>query len=734
MIKKVNEMSKLIIVSNRLPINITKKEGKFEFQPSVGGVATGLSSIWKSQECIWIGWPGITEKKLEGEEKKIKAKLKSENYYPVFLSKNDIENYYYGFSNKTLWPLFHYFTQCTKYDNKYWQSYKRVNEAFCSAIAKVAKPDDIIWIHDYHLFLLPKLVREKIPEAQIGFFLHIPFPSFEIFRLLPWRKEILEGLLGSDLVGVHTYDYIHHLLHSVSRILGSEHTFGEIAYSERKVRIETFPMGIDYEKFAKASDSPEVEKEIKKIRKNVGIRKIILSIDRLDYTKGVPPRLEAFDLFLNKYPEYKEKVTLILVAVPSRTNVEEYQLLKKQVEELVSRVNGKHGTIGWTPVWYLYQFIPLNTLAALYNVADIGLITPLRDGMNLMAKEFIATKRDEKGVLILSEMAGAAAELGEALIVNPNNREDMADAIKSALEMPCEEQIKRNRIMQNRLQRCTVERWANDFIEKLCNLEQPEPEPTVHQLTLEMKNKLIDDYFKSTERLILLDYDGTLVPFEEKPEYAKPNNSLLKLLGRLSQESNNEVIIVSGRDRKTLDFWFGKLNLGLVAEHGAWVKERGGTWETVELLQNDWKKEIRPVLEMYVDRTPGSFIEEKDFSLVWHYRKTVPGQGDLRALELKNALLDLTSNLNLEVLEGSKVIEVRNAGVNKGRSALHWVTKEMWDYILAIGDDVTDEDIFSVLPSSAYSIKIGLNPSQARFNLKSVYDTNKLLNELGFRR
>jgi len=194
------------------------------------------------------------------------------------------------------------------------------------------------------------------------------------------------------------------------------------------------------------------------------------------------------------------------------------------------------------------------------------------------------------------------------------------------------------------------------------------------------------------------------------------------------------VIIVSGRDRKTLDSWFGKLNLGLVAEHGAWVKERGGTWETVELLQNDWKKEIRPVLEMYVDRTPGSFIEEKDFSLVWHYRKTVPGQGDLRALELKNALLDLTSNLNLEVLEGSKVIEVRNAGVNKGRSALHWVTKEMWDYILAIGDDVTDEDIFSVLPSSAYSIKIGLNPSQARFNLRSVYDTNKLLNELGFRR
>ena len=723
-------MNRLLIVSNRLPVNIVKKKNNLTFEPSLGGVATGLDSVYKSCNSLWIGWPGITQKKLKGDQKKIETRLESEKCHPVFLSKRDIDNYYYGFCNKTIWPLFHYFTQYTVYSPRFWDSYKRVNEAFCDAIVEVAKPADTIWIHDYHLFLLPKLVREKLPSARIGFFLHIPFPSFEIFRLLPWRQEILEGILGADLIGFHTYDYVRHLLHSVSRVLGCEHRFGYISCKDHEIKVDTFPMGIDYQKFSSSVELLEVQAEIKKIRKNVGLRKIILSIDRLDYTKGIPPRLEAFDLFLEKYPEYKEKVTLILVAVPSRTRVEHYQMLKKELEESVSRVNGKHGTIGWTPVWYLYRSIPFHTLTALYNIADIGLITPLRDGMNLMAKEFIATKRNEKGILILSEMAGASTELGEALIVNPNNMKDIADAMKNALEMPCEEQKERNRTMQKRLQRYTVDRWANDFIDKLSNIEKPNYEPSIRRLTPHMKIKLLDDYANSSERLILLDYDGTLVPFTEKPESAKPNNQIMKMLNTLSHENKNEVIIVSGRDKKTLERWFGELNIGLIAEHGAWIKEKGGSWETLEPLENDWKKEIRPVLERYMDRTPGSFIEEKDFSLVWHYRTADSDLGLIRVLELKDALLDLTSNLNLEVLEGNKVIEVRNAGVNKGRSALRWVTKELWDYILAIGDDTTDEDIFAVLPKTAYSIKIGLDPSQARFNLDSVFDTNKLLREL----
>ncbi|UCH87917.1 MAG: bifunctional alpha,alpha-trehalose-phosphate synthase (UDP-forming)/trehalose-phosphatase [Thermoplasmata archaeon] len=723
-------MSKLIIVSNRLPVNIIKKGNQFELQPSVGGVATGLGSFYKSYNSVWIGWPGITENAIKGKKRYIQKRLESENCYPVCLTKKDIDNFYYGFCNKTIWPLFHYFNQNTQYNNDYWESYKKVNELFCDAVLKVAKPKDTIWIHDYQLLLLPQMVREKLPKANIGFFLHIPFPSSEIFRLLPWREDILKGMLGADLIGLHIYDYIRHFLHSVLRVLGYEHTFGEITYNGHTTRVDTFPMGIDYDSYANAVDYPDVQKEIKKIQKNVGSRKIILSMDRLDYTKGIPPRLKAFDMFLDKHPEYKEKVTLILVAVPSRTRVEHYGELKKGVEELVSSINGKHGTIGWTPVWYLYRSISFHTLIALYNVADVALITPQRDGMNLIAKEYIATKRNAKGVLILSEMAGAAVELGESLIVNPNNTSEMADAINEALVMPCKEQKARNRIMQDRLKRYNVERWANDFLEKLDIARIPSTEVTITPLTTDLRTQLIDDFKSSDDRLILLDFDGTLVPFADKPADAKPNKNILRMLKRLSSESKNEVIIASGRDRDTLDEWFGDLDLGFIAEHGAWIKERGGSWKTIEILKNNWKSKIRPLFEKYMDMTPGSFIEEKDFSLAWHFRKSHREQGFIRSLELKEALHDLTSNLGLEIIEGSKVIEVRNAGINKGKSASHWISKNAWDYIIAIGDDKTDEDLFEILPESAYSIKVGLKPSRAKFTIKSPTDTASLLRKL----
>jgi len=680
---------------------------------------------------LWIGWPGIALEKIkEEEQEKINKKLIADNCFPVFLSQKDIEDYYYGFCNKTIWPLFHYFPLYAVYNKNFWDAYKRVNEAFCETVIKVVKPGDIIWVHDYHLMLLPKLIRERLPDATIGFFLHIPFPSLEIFRLLPWRKDILEGLMGADLIGFHTYDYVRHFLDSVRSILGYESAFGQITAGNRVVRVDAFPMGINYEQFANTVNNSEVQKEISKIRKWVGKRKIILSIDRLDYTKGILQRLEAYDIFLEKNPEYKEKVTLILVVVPSRTGIEHYIMLKKRVDQLVGKINGKHGTIGWTPVWYLYRLLPFNTLVALYHIADVALVTPLRDGMNLIAKEFVATKVEGKGVLILSETAGAAKELGEAIIINPNNKEEIVQALKEALTMSDEEQIERIRVMQKRLQRYDVLRWISDFMDRLSHVKKLQQELCARRLTHDVKKRLISDYSKSKRRLILLDYDGTLVPFAEKPEKAKPDDELLRLLKALIDEPRNEVVIISGRDRRILEKWFNNLNVGLVAEHGVWIKEKGRDWTTIEPLRNDWKEEIRPILELYVDRTPGSFIEEKEFSLVWHYRKADPELGSVRARELRNALLHLTANLNLEVLEGSKVIEIKNAGINKGRAALHWISKEKWNFILAIGDDWTDEDVFAVLPQSAYSIRVGLTPSQAKFNLDSVIDVRLLLKEL----
>jgi len=724
-------MVRLLIVSNRLPVSVTKRANDLRFQPSVGGLATGLSSFRESHQSQWIGWPGIsTDKISEKEKQQISNKLEVQNCHSVFLSAKDVRNFYHGFCNKTLWPLFHYFPLYTVYEDKYWQAYKQVNKAFCNSIVEIAEPDCCIWIHDYQLMLLPEFIRRELPDAQIGFFLHIPFPSFELFRLLPWRTEILNGLLGADLIGFHTYDYVRHFLSSTARILGAEHSMGSLTVGNRIVRADAFPMGIDYERYWGALENPKVRKRITTIRKKVGNRKIIISIDRLDYTKGIIERLEAFDLFLSQNPQYKEKVTLILLAVPSRTGVEDYMELRKQLEGLVGRINGEHGTIGWVPVWYLYRFVPFERLAALYNIADVALVTPLRDGMNLIAKEFVATKTDGRGVLILSEMAGAASELGEAVTINAQNKGAIVEAIKEALEMPVEEQTERNRIMQGRLSRYTVTRWAHDFLETLSNVKKTQQELSVHKLAIPTRERLISEYDKSSKRLFLLDYDGTLVGFASRPESAAPDQELLPLLKALATDSKNDVVIISGRDKTTLNYWLGNLNASLIAEHGAWIKEKGGNWQLIEPLRNDWKDTIRPILELYTDRTPGSSIEEKDFSLVWHFRRSDSDLAYVRTQELKDTILNLTANLDIGVFEGSKILEVKNLGISKGHVVELWLKKQKWDFILAAGDDYTDEELFAVLPQNAYSIKVGYSISKARFNVDSVGELRLLLEEL----
>ena len=709
-----------------------KRKGSFSFEHSAGGLASGLEAFHKGKNSVWVGWPGLyLHKEEKKKEKEIKEKLvRKFNYHPVFQSQTDIERYYSGYCNSTIWPLFHYFTKVAVYDKTFWQAYKRVNELFCDAILRIAKPGDTIWVHDYHLILLPALLRQKLPEAKIGFFLHIPFPSFELFRLLPQREEILRGFLGADLIGFHIYEYARHFLNSVHRLLGYDHSLGQINTGDRVVKADAFPLGIDFEKFNKAASGKKVQKEIEKLRKKIGSRKVVLSIDRLDYTKGVPQRLEAFSSFLERYHEWREKVIFILVAVPSRTKVEEYHQMKKQVDELIGRINGRYGNLGWSPIWYLYRSFEFTELAALYTISDLALITPVRDGMNLIAKEFIATKRDGKGVLVLSEMAGAAKELSESLIVNPNNKDEIVDALKRGLQMPTGEQLKRNKWMQKELEMYNEKWWSKNFMEALSEIKLFQEKMREKLLNSEFRKKLIKDYRNSEKRLLLLDYDGTLVPFAGTPEEAKPDKELLDLLDDLSKDPKNEVVIISGRDNETLDKWFGDLNVGLAAEHGVRIKENGEDWLMMEKLTSDWMKEVRPILDRYVGSTPGSFVEEKAFSLVWHYRKSDPTLGLVRLRELVAILEDIASSFNLQILEGSKVIEVKNSGVNKGKAVSHWTTKGKRDFILALGDDTTDEDMFSALPKDAYSLKVGLGKSQARFNLKSIKEVRPLLKEL----
>jgi trehalose 6-phosphate synthase/phosphatase len=724
-------MGRLLVIANRLPFNTTRKAGKVHFRPSPGGLAVGLSSLPKTCERLWIGWPGITNEKLSPQDRdQICARLVEENCRPVFLSRRQMECYYQGFCNKTIWPLFHYFPRRTVYEISFWKTYRQVNELFFDEVMKMAGPGDRIWVHDYQLMLLPGLLRKSLPDSEIGFFLHIPWPSFELFRLLPWREEILHGILGADLIGFHTYDYVRHFLSSVTRIIGLERTFSNISVGNRIAKVDAFPMGIDYEKYSRAIDDPGVAREVNNIRKRVGKRKIILSIDRLDYSKGIIERLEAFDLFLSRNPQYRGKVTLIMVAVPTRTGVEDYKSFRNRLEQLVGRINGEYGTLGYIPVWYLYRSLPFKELTALYNVSDVALVTPLRDGMNLIAKEFIAAKTDKAGVLIISEMTGAARELGEALIVNSCNKGAITKTIKEALEMPQLEQIKRNKIMQERLRRYNVSRWSEEFLYALSEIKKTQRELSARRLSESVIEQLTQDYRKGGRCLFLLDYDGTLVGFKGKPAEAGPDKEILTLLEALSQNPKNTIVIISGRDKNTLEDWLGDLGAALVAEHGGWIRRGGGKWQGTQSFEVKWKDSIRPILELYADRTPGSIVEEKNFSLVWHYRRADPELAYLRVQELKSALLNLTENLDIGVFEGSKILEVKSMVVTKGRAAESWISKKKWDFILAAGDDYTDEEMFSALPEHAYSIKVGLAASKARFNVDSVKEIRFLLKKM----
>ncbi|NLL61514.1 MAG: bifunctional alpha,alpha-trehalose-phosphate synthase (UDP-forming)/trehalose-phosphatase [Candidatus Atribacteria bacterium] len=724
-------MPRIIIISNRLPVTAEKGKSKLIYHPSVGGLATGMSPLQKEYECLWVGWPGIAREQLNAKEKESLVKeLKKTGNYPVFLSQAHIEGYYNGFCNKTIWSLFHCFTQFSVYENQLWETYQQVNQIFCQTILDIIKSDDIVWVHDYHLMLLPHLLRKRVPDLTIGFFLHIPFPPSEIFRLLPWRRELLEGLLGADLIGFHTYDYVQNFLDSLLRVCGYENSLNFINYQNRIVKVDSFPLGIDFDRFNNSSELAETKQEIKKIKEKVGKYKTIVSVDRLDYSKGILERLRAYYAFLEDNPEYWEKVIMILLAVPSRTGVPQYQQLKQQIDGLVGSINGKFGKIGWSPIWYLYRSMSFPELTALYYASDIALVTPLKDGMNLIAKEYIATKKDNLGVLILSEMAGAANEMSEALLVNPNNRTQISWAIKYALNMPEEEQQKRIFYLQKRLKHYDVKKWADDFKEHMIKIKNEQQSLAEKYLSPKNRLKIIKDYQKSNQRLFLINYDGTLIPYHLKFKESGPSQKVFSIIKSLSQDVKNSVIILSGREKEILDRWFSNLQVDLIAEHGAWLKKNPNNWKTIKPLAGDWKDEIKPILELHTNRTPGSFIQEKEFSLVWYYINAEPSFGRTRAMELMNSIAHLISNLGLEAIHGDKVIEIKSAGINKGITAYQWVTEKKWDFIMAIGDDWSDEYTFSYLPTSAYSIKVGPGISKAKYNTRSSIEVLALLKEL----
>ncbi|MGB7924048.1 MAG: bifunctional alpha,alpha-trehalose-phosphate synthase (UDP-forming)/trehalose-phosphatase [Pyrinomonadaceae bacterium] len=724
---------RVVVVSNRLPLTLKRAGDSWRTERSTGGLATAMGPILARSRGVWIGWSGDSSGIDDEKRQKLLDRwAERERYISVDIPPETAKNFYEGFSNQTLWPLFHQFPLRTEFGTEGWQAYVEANQLFRDELLKHLRPDDLVWIHDYQLMLLPQLLREAAPDARIGFFLHIPWPSTDVFRILPRREEILRGLLGADYLAFHTHGYLQHFRASALRVLGLESQMDRIEVGGRFARLEALPIGIAPEEFTEPLETDEATaKHLAELKQRFDGQQILLAVDRLDYTKGIPERLRTFHRLLDKYPELRGKVVLIQVAVPSREQIPSYKQLRREVDALVGKTNGVYGTATWTPVVYLRRAVPKAELVALYAAADVGWVTPLRDGMNLVAKEFIACKRGESGVLVLSEFAGAAAEMGEAFLVNPYDEEHTADVIERALLLPASERQERMSALYRRVQRNNVFAWGERFINNLCEAssdrsdrpsDKPQPLPVA---------EVVHAYREAQSRLLLLDYDGTLVPYANRPQDAVPPARLIDLLGRLASDPANCMAIVSGRTRADVESWFGDIRgLWLAAEHGAIVRPPGaGAWETLRGNYTvDWKTQVYPVLEHFTDRTPGSFIEAKEYSLVWHYRMSDPEFGEWLANELVANLEEMLAQTELRAVRGAKSVEVRLTWANKGEFVKRiGEVCPAQQFLLGAGDDRTDEEIFERLPGDAWTINVGRRRSRARFQLRGHADMWRLL-------
>ena len=730
---------KLIIASNRLPFKIEKRNGAYEISISSGGLVSALKSFienYKDEyEIVWVGCPDFS---LETWKENQQAFYKNDfQIHPVFVhNKKDKKLYYNGFSNSTIWPLFHYFPSYAEFSDEQYAAYKKVNRIFADEILKIAKQDDVIWIHDYHLMLLPAMVKQHIIDTQVGFFLHIPFPSHEIYKLLPqsWREEMLVSLLMADLIGFQTKEYVNHFLFTVSYFLGIENTQGRIFHNGHLCNVGDYPISIDFNKFFDAYNAVSVIKGRKGLIERYKNIQLIFSVDRLDYTKGILNRLFAFEKLLEENPGYKEKVVFIMNVVPSRDAISKYSQRKKVIEENIGRINGKYGNVDWQPVIYQYRHLSFSQLLTFYTSCQVALVTPLRDGMNLVAKEFVASRADRKGVLVLSEMAGAANELEMALIVNPTDTNKLKDRLIKALEMPLKEQTRRMTIMQEVISENNVDNWLKNYMKDLDNVRMENEQLHTNVLSFEAKNSIFEQYKSADKRLLLLDYDGTLTDFSPIPDQAFPSNHLMTLIKSLSEIRSNKLCIISGRKAEDLEKWFGRLNVILVAEHGCTYKlPSEKSWLQMANLDLTWKGRVKELLQKLVLAYPGSFIEDKIYSLAWHYRASKTSVDDQVFIEINKKLSSINVANSFKVLQGNKVLEIKSSNMNKGLATSKLLSSDSFDFVMAIGDDTTDEDMFDVLQDTSHvTIKVGLDKSKARFNLIGITNVISFLDQLAF--
>jgi len=721
-------MKDLIIVSNRLPISIKKSGAHIEVRPSDGGLATSMSGYTKRRGTKWIGWPGLPSDSLtKNDMERITTMLEAYQCYPVFLTQKQINLYYNGYSNSVLWPILHEFSVHRGDNDQNWKAYQAVNRLFTEATLQLSKPGGTIWVHDYQLLLVPRYLRVERPKDHIGFFLHTPFPDPDTFLSGKHASSLIAGMLGADLVGFHTTGYTEKFMETCRKLNIDTVGGDQVLLPTHTVHTGDFPISIDYYKFARASEQHKVRSELRRMERAYAGLRVIATVDRLDPAKGLVERLTAYKTLLESDKQFRGSVVMVMLVIPSREDIPEYQRLKQDVERLIEEINTTFGTSTWLPVEYMYRTMPFEELAALYQRADVAFIAPIRDGMNLVAKEYVASHQYRKGVLVLSETAGAADELKEAIHVNPAEQRSLVRGLHSALSLPGVDLRRRIGAMRHHIRRFSVQRWADTFMAEL-QQERNYKKTRTHSLVGERKKQLLTAYKHASRRLLLLDYDGVLRSFVVNPADAVPSKELKAMLRRLGRK--NDVVMVSGRSRADLENWFGKLPIALAPEHGALFRRKGGhNWHKIVSSDTGWKHHVSVIIKHYADLAPGSLIEQKEWGVVWHYRDTTPYYGQKYLQILKRALRPIAKEYNLQLVVGDKVLEVRPAEVNKGRVAMEWLTDD-YDFVFAIGDDKTDEDTFAAVPPGSYTVKVGRGSTFARFRLPDVISVLELLEQM----
>ena len=705
--------TRLLIVANRLPVTLTGDT----VRKSSGGLVAALDGVAaEDYDVRWVGWPGgdVPADRQDAVRRQLDERAQAT---PVFLSAAEVAGFYHGFSNASLWPLLHDLPSRFAFDSSWWDTYRAVNGRFADVVLDVVgdDPDALVWVHDYQLMLLPAVLRERRPGLRVGFFLHTPFPPYETFRYLPRRAEVVAGLLGADLIGFHTFGYLRHYRDCVLRLLGLDTDMTRIRGADRTRSLAAYPIGINAAKADAELKRQEFTAERDRLARAHDGKRLVVSVERLDYTKGILRRLDAIDHYLDRHGA-AEDVKFVFISVPSREEVDEYRQLKADVEAAVGRINGRHATASHSPIHFVYGSVNYTELMALYSLAAVALVTPLIDGMNLVAKEYVAaqdvSEAGSPGVLILSEFAGAAEELFNATIVNPYDEDAVATAIGDALAVDPAEARRRMGPMRQRVMTYDAARWAKAFVDDLRaadpGADQPHGDPAAAQ------RRLADALAAGRRVAVFLDYDGTLREIVADAARAAPTTEMTRLFDRLAALDGVDVTIISGRKGVDLDRFVGGYPFALVAEHGADYRPAGGRWERMDGdVDYGWKQQIRPVLDLFEASTPGSFIEDKRTSLVWHYRKADPEFGSWKAHQLAAELAAVSSNEPVTVRHGKKIVEATAAEVNKGAAVDRLIRGRGYDLVVCCGDDTTDETMFRLAVDGMVSVHVGGGETRA---------------------